>query len=665
VKSTLLAIAAAVAAIVLAAASDGNQPIALAVYPDAFCAGDLRHLSWVWQGGTDGPKEAIADKLVASRMGVIVKSHDGTDWMSTYDHSPDAISGPAQVRRLADYYESRGVPFFTYAVVKGEDPVREGQMAAEVLNSGARGIFLDLEPWNGYWHGTPQGAVQLGQELRRLAPNGIVITTVEPRPWVVPNIPVAEFAAFSDAIATMNYWESFANNGQIFANWGYPPPPEGVTPEFLLDVSRSMFDRYNLPIMPIGQGASQETAEWVRFVDHSTSLGMPLVSSWRHGVTYPPVFDVLRDKEPAGWPTVCEGEFSPTFFSSDFNSDGRDDLIHLTSSDFIRPWASTHGSFNVGFERPWPGYWIRSGQWMTGRFNRNDTRDDLIHLPAGDTVNIWTPNRSGHFSVSSFRAWPAYGLQQGTWKTADINGDDVTDLVHFYPGDYVHTWINNGNGTFNVGTFRPWQNYNISGGSWEVGDFNGDGRDDLVHLTPGDYINIWQSRGDGTFAVGHQRPWANYGVQSGSWKTGDFNGDGRDDLVHLPPGDYVRPWLGRADGMFDVGYFQPAPGYWVHSGSWQAGDFNGDGRTDLVHLIPGDYVRPWISLGNGTFDVGFFSPSPGYWVHSGTWQTGDVNGDGLDDLIHFPGGDYIRPWVSIPTGGFSVGYFQPWPGYRM
>ena len=32
-------------------------------------------------------------------------------------------------------------------------------------------IFLDLEPWNGYWSGTPQAAVIFGQELRRLAPN--------------------------------------------------------------------------------------------------------------------------------------------------------------------------------------------------------------------------------------------------------------------------------------------------------------------------------------------------------------------------------------------------------------------------------------------------------------------------------------------------------------
>jgi hypothetical protein len=585
--------------------------------------------------------------------------------MSTYDHSPDAVSGPDQVRRLADYFEARGVPFFTYAVVKGQDPWTEAQMAAQVLNSGARGIFLDLEPWNGYWSGTPQAAATFGQELRRLAPNGIVITTVEPRPWVVPNVPVAEFAAFSDAIATMDYWETFASNGPLFAQWGYPPPAEGVTPEFLLDVGKSMFDRYNLPIMPIGQGAS-DTGDWSRFLDHSAAIGMPVVSTWRHGVTNPPVFDVLRDRAPAGWPTVCQGAGAPTLIGGDFNGDGRDDLVHLTRTDFVRPWvSSTDGAFNVGFDRPWPGYWIQSGQWLAGQFNFGDSRDDLIHLTDNDYANIWYAKRDGTFSVQTFRPWPNYGLQQGSWKTADINGDGLTDLIHLYPSDYIHTWTANPNGSFTVGTFRPWPGYGIQTGSWETGDVNGDGRDDLIHICCGNYLHTWLSRGDGTFDVGTFSPGSGYGIQWGSWEAGDFNGDGRDDLIHLTGGDYVRPWLGQPDGTFSVGYFQPSPGYWVQSGTWQTSDFNGDGRTDLVHLLPGDYVRPWISQPDGTFSVGYFQPSPGYWVHSGTWQTGDFNGDGRDDLLHLPGGDYTRPWLSLPGGtAFSVGYFQPWPGYR-
>src|SRR3989442_11913167 len=107
----LAATAAAVVLVILCA----NTPRAQANAPSPACAGDFRHLSWTWQFSIDGSPQTIAQKLVSDNLGVIVKTHDGTDWMSKYDTSPDAVSGPAQVRHLADFFESRGVPFLAYA----------------------------------------------------------------------------------------------------------------------------------------------------------------------------------------------------------------------------------------------------------------------------------------------------------------------------------------------------------------------------------------------------------------------------------------------------------------------------------------------------------------------------------------------------------------------
>jgi hypothetical protein len=135
--------------------------------------------------------------------------------------------------------------------------------------------------------------------------------------------------------------------------------------------------------------------------------------------------------------------------------------------------------------------------------------------------------------------------------------------------------------------------------------------------------------------------------------------------MHLTGGDYARPWLSRGDGSFDVGYFSPGPGYGIQWGSWETGDFNGDGRDDLIHLTGANYARPWLSRGDGSFDVGYSSPGAGYAMQWGSWQTGDFNGDGRTDLIHLTPGGYAHPWIALPNGGFSVGWFQPWPGYRM
>jgi hypothetical protein len=119
--------------------------------------------------------------------------------------------------------------------------------------------------------------------------------------------------------------------------------------------------------------------------------------------------------------------------------------------------------------------------------------------------------------------------------TADINGDGRTDIVHSVANtDYVHTWTSNGNGTFNVGTFRPWAGYVMPNGQWIAGDLNGDGKADLVHVVQNsDYLHTWISHGNGRFSVGTYRPWSGYRVSNGIWLGLDFSNDRRLDLIHI------------------------------------------------------------------------------------------------------------------------------------
>jgi len=107
------------------------------------------------------------------------------------------------------------------------------------------------------------------------------------------------------------------------------------------------------------------------------------------------------------------------------------------------------------------------------------------------------------------------------------------------------------------------------------------------------------------------RPWAGYGIQTGSWLTGDFNGDGRDDFAHLTAGDYANIWLAQANGHFAVSPHRPWPAYNIQNGSWQTGDFNGDGSTDLLHLTTFGYANLWTAVPGG-FSVSWFQPWPGY-----------------------------------------------------
>jgi LysM repeat protein len=261
---------------------------------------DLSHLVWVWQFSADAPPEKIGGKLREHGLGILLKTHDGVEWMSKYDKSPFAVSGPAQTKVLANYYESAGVPFHAWAVVTAEDPMREARMAAEVLDAGARSLFLDIEPHSGFWRGTAADALTYGRELRRLQPNAQIVLSIDPRPWMLPKMPLREFASFSNAIAPQQYWRTFntqANYDRFFES-GYPVPPGGVTPEFLLAVGKAALGGLGLPMIQVGQGATPDRDEWRRFMDASMGGGSNVVSVWRYGVTSADVFQMLRDLPP-------------------------------------------------------------------------------------------------------------------------------------------------------------------------------------------------------------------------------------------------------------------------------------------------------------------------------------------------------------------------------
>ena len=118
-------------------------------------------------------------------------------------------------------------------------------------------------------------------------------------------------------------------------------------------------------------------------------------------------------------------------------------------------------------------------------------------------------------------------------------------MTHFRSTDYAHIWLSNGDGTFTVKTFSPWNGYAIPNGLWLTGDFNGDGKTDIVHAVANtDYVHIWKSQGDGTLQVTTFSPWVGYAIPNGLWLTGDITGDSKTDIVHAVQNtNYVHPWL--------------------------------------------------------------------------------------------------------------------------
>ena len=170
--------------------------------------------------------------------------------------------------------------------------------------------------------------------------------------------------------------------------------------------------------------------------------------------------------------------------------------------------------------------------------------------------------------------------------------------------------------------------YQLGGGAYSlaVGDFNGDGKPDLVAATEQGTVMLL-GNGDGTFQPASTVP--NVTRRGILVVVGDFNGDGKLDLAIAENASCcdVGIYLGNGNGTFQAGttYILSGPPIFL-----VVGDFNGDGKLDLAVAVPKDH-NVSILLGNGD----------GTLQHAVSYAAGqepcsiavaDFNGDGRPDL---------------------------------
>lgn len=255
-----------------------------------------------------------------------------------------------------------------------------------------------------------------------------------------------------------------------------------------------------------------------------------------------------------------------------------------------------------------------------------------------------------------------------------------------------------------------------------TGDFDGDGRDELLiwHPARGDFhlakgnLGNYPSRQHERFRVpAVLLGWKPCGDDPCTLLIGDFNGDGKDDLAlwhpsagrlhlalcdgsyfyHAPSQLFEKDGLGASDRMPFVGdfngdakdeiaFWHPSTGeWWVEGKMWIAGfavggswlvcvgDWNGDGRDDLIAW--NRETGKWqVAFSTGTrFHLAlasdqllrplrnWISPDNGWQLHAA-----DFDGDGLDDLlmVNPARGDWR---VALATGTGFIPFeqaFHPW-----
>jgi hypothetical protein len=355
---------------------------------------------------------------------------------------------------------------------------------------------------------------------------------------------------------------------------------------------------------------------------------------------------------------------SPTaVIAADLNSDGIPDVavvnsesnsisIFLGSADgTLRPFAT----MPIG---PQPNALVAAD------FNR-DGKVDLAVLNQGDgTLSIYLGSGDGRFQHSADYALGncSFGanFEPGNLLVAgDFNNDSMPDLA-IATGNAsngcspaVTIFGGKGDGTFSIIGSIPGASAPLL-----TGDFNHNGNLDLVaqHVVQcGDRSCTWESlifagHGDGTFDQGHPMPCQVSSPEFGLRLAIDLNGDHVPDLAG---GCLVL--IDPATVFTKTPVELPMPPTGLIPLAMTGGDFNGDGKSDIVTA---NFSDSTISLLSGNGDGTFHQPLRYVPILAGISEmaSADLNDDGIPDLVV---GGFLDPGALIYFGNGDGTLRQP------
>jgi hypothetical protein len=274
-------------------------------------------------------------------------------------------------------------------------------------------------------------------------------------------------------------------------------------------------------------------------------------------------------------------------------------------------------------------------------FDGNSQSDVIRYLSDSGHVKLYLNNSD------SVEQKIIGGVDAASWDyvgTGDFNSDGATDVLwRNKDTGLVGAWLLD-KGT---GDYSSWSS--VAGaaiGEWEisgVGDFNGDGTDDVLwYNTQSGLMGAWLVD-NGVYSA-----WSGIaGADPSSWSfsgTGDFNGDGTDDILWCNnDSGLTGAWL-LDNGTYSAWTSMAGADLanWSLSG---IGDFNGDGTDDVLWCNKDTGLTGAWLLDNGAYSA---------WTDMAeadlaNWQlegVGDYNGDGTDDVL----------WCNNDSG--LLGYWQ-------
>ena len=422
---------------------------------------------------------------------------------------------------------------------------------------------------------------------------------------------------------------------------------------------------------------NRSSIKWTRFINSSTPVptGIGSCAGYNQGVRPPGWSDSQDVGLFEGGGTCDRGIYRP--------------VINCRMKGNSPPYCPVCYTHMKAYLHPYTGHSFL--KCYTGDFNGDGKHDLLIH--SDNSITIYRSNGSQlDLIFSTVERVP------GSWQfkpsdqfyLGDFNGDGKDEVVVYNSVDWIMEYLgllvdDGNNGLKLVARYDDlmpgWQFQKTD--KFYVADFNGDGKKDLFVFNGSNwsipYVGMMRSNGSSFSVV--QR----YDANMPGWEmrsqdrhyVGDFNGDGKEDLWVFNGINWSIPYLGmlRSNGnnlSMTKRYDENMPGWQMRSQDHHyVGDFNGDGKKDLFVFNGSEWSIAYLGMlrssGNDlSMTKRYDGNAPGWQMRKNDRHyISDVNGDGKADLFVYNHQDWAYEYLGIMVSNgtsLSSSWKEDWVG---